>query len=236
MTMPTSPGRIVFFGDSICVGQGVSVHHSWAVALSRMVEARFLGGGLPPPIVTNASVNGNTTRMALERMPSDVQQGGVDILYVQFGLNDCNRWITDKGRPRVSRKAFAANLEEIIERGRVFGARRVLIATNHPTARAQLLGGVASSSFEDQRRLYNAEIRMLVANDPALTLVDLESAFMDHLQRDGVELSHLLLQDGLHLSERGHRLYERVISHSMRTVLDEVIGSALSSDTVEHKL
>ena len=37
--------------------------------------------------------------------------------------------------PRVSEAAFIANLIEMIERGRVFGAREIILATNHRTLR-----------------------------------------------------------------------------------------------------
>ena len=62
-------------------------------------------------VVANASVNGTTTRQALERMGYEVQSHGVDVLIVQFGMNDCNFWETDRGLPRVSPEAFAGRLE-----------------------------------------------------------------------------------------------------------------------------
>ena len=33
--------RFAFFGDSICVGQGVSPHKTWAARLSAQVEAQL---------------------------------------------------------------------------------------------------------------------------------------------------------------------------------------------------
>lgn len=71
--------------------------------------------------------------MALERMPVDVQSHGVDIILIQFGLKYCNLWETDRGLPRVCKKSFQANLEEIIDRTKIFGYRHVLLNTNHPT-------------------------------------------------------------------------------------------------------
>ena len=123
--------QLVFFGDSICNGQGVSIYRGWVTRLSAVAEA--LSGELGYEIiVVNASVNGSTTRQALERMPYEVQSHGVDILLVQFGLNDCNFWVTDRGLPRVSPEGFEANLVEIIQRGFHFGAKAVFLHTNHP--------------------------------------------------------------------------------------------------------
>lgn len=57
----------VLFGDSIAVGQKISVHETWAVSLSRALA------DIDPDIVfQNASVNGDTTRLALDRLGNQV--------------------------------------------------------------------------------------------------------------------------------------------------------------------
>jgi acyl-CoA thioesterase I len=73
-------------------------------------------------MVANPSINRNTTRMALERMAYDVQTQDPHVVLVQFAMNDCNYWETDRGLPRVSPAAFKAKLHEIILRARTFGA------------------------------------------------------------------------------------------------------------------
>jgi len=89
--LPNKPRiRIFFFGDSICFGQGVSPHFTWVTRLSRALDERL--SSRADVLTQNPSVNGNTTRMALERMPYDVQSHAPDVLYIQFGLNDCNGW------------------------------------------------------------------------------------------------------------------------------------------------
>src|SRR5262249_48118231 len=146
--------RLIFFGDSICVGQGVSIHKGWvarlAAHISDIAEAR--GRDI---VVINASINGNTTRQALERMPYDVQSHGVDYMIVQFGLNDCNYWESDRGIPRVSPKAFAANLDEIIARASIFGAIRIVVHTNHPTTRTENPFPHTTVTYEQSNRRYN---------------------------------------------------------------------------------
>ena len=83
--------RIFFFGDSICVGQYVSLHKGWVTQLSAAFadfgEAR--GHRIS---VTNASASGRITREALERMPYEIQSQHPDIVIIQFGMNDCNHW------------------------------------------------------------------------------------------------------------------------------------------------
>jgi lysophospholipase L1-like esterase len=93
--------------DSICFGQGVSPHLTGVVRLSAALNARYQHA--LDIIIQNPSVNGNTTRLALERMPYDIQSHTPHVLFVQCGMNDCNVWQTDKGHPRVSKAAFGAH-------------------------------------------------------------------------------------------------------------------------------
>jgi len=188
--------RLAFFGDSIFVGQYVSPHLAWVTRLSAEIDARFPGRF----VVMNASVNGNTTRMALERMHFDVLSHGPAFVAVQFGLNDCNRWESDRGLPRVSPDAFAANLAEIVARAQAFGAEVVLL-TNHPTRKGE--------RYDADARAYNERIREVGAE-----VVDVERALEG---REG-----LLLDDGIHLSERGHDAYLEVATPPLLAALATV--------------
>lgn len=197
--------RFAFFGDSICVGQGVSPHKTWAARLSARIEAQLAAAGRRV-CVLNPSINGDTTRKALERIAFDIQAAGVDAILVQFGLNDANRWETDRGLPRVSEAAFAANLEEIIARARANGAGPVLLNTNHPTTRDVHHFPHYPATYESGNRRYNQIIRDVAARDNKIVLTDIEAAFLQRT-RAGTPLASLLLADGLHLSEAGHDLY-----------------------------
>jgi acyl-CoA thioesterase-1 len=221
---PRSPIRTVFFGDSICFGQGVSLHRGWVTRaaaglaeLSERLNRDFL--------VVNASINGNTTRQALERMPYDVQSNGVDVLIVQFGMNDCNYWQTDRGLPRVSPHAFSANLEEIAARAIAFGARKILLNTNHPTSRDAEQMPFAAVSYEESNRRYNELIRTAAATlDPEIVVLnDLERAFAHATDGSPERLSELLLPDGLHLSALGHDLYFDVVYPVLEAVVSEML-------------
>lgn len=214
------PIRVFFFGDSVCFGQGVSLYKGWVTRISAELDA--LSGTLGQDVlVVNASVNGNTTRQALERMPYDVQSHGVDVLIVQFGMNDCNHWQTDRGHPRVSRPAFRANLDEIVDRAVTFGARRILLNTNHPTARDVEPMPASAITYQESNRLYNATIREVAASHSGIVrLNDVERAFLEAVE-SGDSLDSLLLSDGIHPSERGHELYFQVVSPAVRSALVE---------------
>lgn len=199
--------RVVFFGDSICFGQLISPHLGWVTRVGAKLAARAQIEGYSVR-VTNNSISGNTTRMALERMPFDVQAHGVDLCVVQFGMNDCNHWQTDFGLPRVSPAGFRANLDEIIERLRRSGAQRIVLHTNHPTTRTKQEMAGSGKTYQQWNDAYNALIRAVAieAGEDVL-LNDIAAAWANRLAAGRHSVTDLVLQDGLHLSEAGHNLY-----------------------------
>ncbi|WP_133126951.1 SGNH/GDSL hydrolase family protein [Legionella nagasakiensis] len=224
--------RYFIFGDSICVGQGVSINKGWVVRIAQDIEIFNLKNS-KNILLANSSRNGNTTRQALERMPYDVQSQGVEILSIQFGLNDCNYWDTDNGLPRVSPKSFEANLEEIIARGVVFGAKKIMIHTNHPTLRDSVKSGFLSHSYDENNRIYSQIIRKIAHNNEYVTLIDIEKKFNQFCENESVELKSLLLPDGLHLSVLGHELYYKSISPYINEVLNYISNIKASASLNE---
>lgn len=213
--------RFVFFGDSICVGQGVSIHKGWVPRIAASITDAI--GDDADLVVVNASVNGNTTRQALERMPYDVQSHGVDILLVQFGMNDCNYWATDNGGPRVSRRAFEANLEEIIQRGRRFGASKVFLNTNHPTSRTTEVMKPTQLTYQQSNAEYNEAIRAVAERLGDIHLFDVEKHFWEVIETRQLKVEDCLLSDGLHLSELGHDIYYELLSAPLMAAVEQQI-------------
>lgn len=172
---------IVCIGDSITYGQYLKPP---AQAWPRLIERHDIFA---------AGVSSDTTRLGLERFPRDVQEVEPAGVVIQFGHNDSNRWETDRGLPRVSRGAFEANLIEMVDRCRAFGARPFLCAIT-PSYR--------SEQHAKDVETYN-DVVSLVAWNEKVDFIDVRTAF-------GTERS-LLLEDGLHLSESGHQLYAQVV-------------------------
>ena len=229
--MLEKPLRVVFFGDSICYGQHVSLHSGWVSQLAARLEvaARSQGAAV---CVANASVNGNTTRMALERMAHDVQKDGADVLLIQFGLNDCNYWQSDCGVPRVSPRAFAANLEEIVSRAEAFGVGRVLLNNNHPTARDQEPLAGFGRPYERSNERYNEITRALARELGArVQFTDVEAAFRRGTQGSRERLLELLRPhpDLLHLNQAGHDFYVELLAPVLERALGDVIASRRTS-------
>ncbi len=202
--------KVFFFGDSICFGQGISIHKGWVTQISSRLDS--LSSRLNTPIlVVNSAVNGRTTRQALLDMPYEIQTYSPDILIVQFGMNDCNYWESDKGNPRVSPKAFAANLEEILMRAFSFGSKKVILNTNHVTGRDNHVFPYTNITYQNSNEIYNNIIRntaSIYKNNVILN--DMEKIFQNTAKtRD--ELMELVLEDLLHLSKKGHDIYYKTI-------------------------
>jgi len=202
------PITIVFMGDSITEGQ--YVHHSqrWTERVTR--EIRTFASDLIDTDQLhffNRGISGETTRQGLERFPRDVQVLQPNVMTLQFGLNDCNCWDTDRGLPRVSEAAYRANLLEMIARARAFGAAHIILSTNHPTLRHRKL--ICGQTLEERRVQYNEIVRE-VAKEANVILCDIEKAFAN-VDRD--QLSTMLLPepDVLHLSQLGHEKYASAI-------------------------
>jgi lysophospholipase L1-like esterase len=158
-------------------------------------------------LLVNSSVNGNTTRLALERMPYDLQSHSPNVVIVQFGMNDCNYWVSDKGVPRVSPKSFEANIHEIIDRCYVFGASQVFLNSNHPTTRDFEKMPHTNVSYEESNKQYNGILRKVAKDRSDIIFNDLEQVFTECLEKEKVKLEDCLLPDKLHLSVKGHDLY-----------------------------
>jgi len=213
---------VVFMGDSITEGQ--YVHHSlrWAELVSVRLKRTFADRMDPEQHCYYChGVSGETTRQGLERFPKHVQQFRPDVMTLQFGLNDCNCWDTDAGLPRVSEAAYRANLVEMIDRARRFGAKRIILSTNHPTLRVRQLA--CGQTLEERRVVYNRIVRE-VSQTTGVTLCDIETAFARFSRED---LQDLLLPepDVLHLSPAGHRVYLDAIYPLLEDAIDSLLSN-----------
>lgn len=211
---------IVFFGDSITEGQYVAPPGRWVDIVSGELLLRYRNDPLNLLLLVRG-VSGETTRQALERFPRDLQAHTPDIVTLQFGLNDCNCWLTDHGLPRVGEAAYRANLVEMIARARHFGAREIILSNNHPTLRHKpLLDGL---TLEQRRRRYNAIVAE-VASETGVTYCDIEAGFAGFGETTLAE--HLLpYPDLLHLSEAGHRVYAALIAPYVERAVERIAAA-----------
>lgn len=91
---------IACIGDSCTFGQNVKAVEAWPHVLHELTGHD----------VRNLGVNGDTTRLGLERWHRDVDLSKPDVVVIQFGHNDANLW---HERVRVSVEAYRDNLHEM---------------------------------------------------------------------------------------------------------------------------
>lgn len=208
--------NIYFFGDSISFGQDMSVERTWVNRIGEHLRKNYQGGVM----VQNLSINGNTTRMALERMPYDIQSHEVDILVVGFGMNDCNYWETDRGLPRVSPQAFKANMNEIVQRAYANGVKRVVLHTNHTSPRGKQMCGQAFS-YKESNAKYNDIIREVAEENRESLFTDIEKKIGEYLEENHKRDEDIVLEDRVHLSALGHELYFRIMLPVVEKAIQE---------------
>lgn len=175
--------NIFIFGDSIAYGQLVSVNKTWAHKVADWLDNQY--------VIQNSSIMGNTTRDALNRIYNDVLFRSPNIVYVQFGMNDCNIWQTENGVCRVERKTYISNIEEIVQRCISYNAS-VIVGNNHPSNK--------NLEYDLRNSEYNELIRDY-CNKYNIPLMDNE------LYCKSYDINDILLPDGIHLSEFGHDVY-----------------------------
>ncbi len=217
---------LVHMGDSITFGQYVDASVRWTTLVELAVRDELPDGVELHSI--NRGVSGETTRMGLERFPADVQSLEPDVMTLQFGLNDSNCWQTDRGLPRVSERAFVANLVEMIERGRRFGAGEIILATNHRTLRRIPLP--SGEVYEEANARYS-ELAREVAAEAGVALCDIRARF-EPMEDEELERMLLPYPDHLHLSQEGNAVY----ANAILPYVDRAVSAAIErGDVLERR-
>ena len=218
MTVSKQIKKFYLFGDSICYGQLVSSHKTWTNSLAEALEE--YAGDNTSYIVQNAGINGNTTRQALERLYYDVTSHMPDYVLIQFGMNDCNYWESDRGLPRVSHDGFIANIKEIIEKCFASGVTHCFVNTNHPSLKGKL--SHINKSYDESNREYSELLGNFFKKNKneKVTLIDIRTIWDKYLYKNSnLKLSNFLLDDGIHLSEAGHELYKKTV---VKTIISKI--------------
>jgi len=218
--------KIYIFGDSIAFGQHIPVHETWVVKVSQGLNNTYRPRGVQL-LFQNPSICGNTTHQALDRMNYDVIQHRPEILVIQFGLNDCNYWLTDNGVPRVSPLSFAANIQEMVIRGKNAGIKQIIVNTNHPTTRINQILPKKHITYQMSNSQYNQIIRDTVKtiDDDSVHLNDIEMKIEELLSKKKTSVRDIVLPepDQLHLSLTGHMLYDQIMKEELIKVINIVI-------------
>ena len=121
-TVPCLAGKpvILVLGDSLSAGYGIEADAAWPALLQQRLVAQKRSYK-----VINASVSGDTTRTALNRLPHALNNHQPRIVIVAVGANDGLR-----GLPF---NEMRASLLSIVQRSKEQGAKVVLVGVRLPT-------------------------------------------------------------------------------------------------------
>ncbi len=206
--------NFVFFGDSIFVGQYISIEKIFVNKI-----ANFFSKTNKNLIFHNRSINGCTSRQALERMQYDVFGLCPNIVNIQFGINDCNVWETDSGHPRVAVQSYINNIIEMIDRCLFKKVNYIIINSNHPLNRHTKLPN-SKFSYEQMNSKYNNELRKKLKDyNKKVLFFDIRKEVIKSYHSTKKKYEYLV-DDGVHLSQNGHDFYFEKFSRFLKNKIN----------------
>lgn len=208
--------KVVAFGDSttakrVVDGQPLSV---WADLLNEHVSIHAINAGIP----------GNNTNDARARFERDVLSKRLDVVVIQFGINDAavDVWKNPSAtESRVSQSDYVANLRFFISELKRRDVKVYLMTPNPAawTPKLKQLYGKPPYDVEDEDgfnvllKRYAQAARDL-ANETDTPLIDVYQHFQAYGSQSGQSVSDLLL-DGMHPNAVGHRMIAGLLFDEM---------------------
>lgn len=80
-------------------------------------------------------------------------------------------------------------------------------------------------TYAESNANYNEIIRKVADENKNIKFVDMEKAFIDYCQRDGVSLDELVLPDQIHLSQKGHEIYLETFYPKLKEYINKLLNS-----------
>lgn len=180
---------IIFFGDSLTFGYGVSKQNSWVYKLTQKLSFSSL----------NKACNGDTTTSMLSRYYNDVLIHFPSKIFIMGGTNDLLL-----GRPAIS---IINNLEIMIKDALNINSEVII---GIPPV---IIGEMANALFSSSHLYTYAENELIILKNKLIELcanykVEFINFYDLTLDKNNIYL------DGLHLTSSGHELmYKEALLH-----------------------
>ncbi|MDR2051485.1 MAG: GDSL-type esterase/lipase family protein [Deltaproteobacteria bacterium] len=190
--------KIVCLGDSLTYGYEVRRSAVWTTLAGRESGA----------LVLNRGVNGMMTSGMLERFRRDVLEERPDAALLMGGANDILFELDAAGAEN--------NMADMARRAREAGIRP-FIGIPAPFCPPVRKDWRSMADFPGAAPLYEAYIQRLYAlsEENAYERADFYGAVLKHAAESGEDLRSLY-HDGLHLNERGHRVFAACLVRTLR--------------------
>jgi len=162
-SQPASRPTIVVLGDSLSAAYGIPTERGWIALLRQRLQASGYRYG-----VVNASVSGETTRGAGERVDQLIALHKPDLLIVELGGND--------GLRGIALQEMKRNLDNIVTRAVAAGCRVLLVQMKLPPNYGRAYTDRFESIYADIARSTGAALAPFIlesiAGDPELMQAD----------------------------------------------------------------
>jgi acyl-CoA thioesterase-1 len=172
---------VLALGDSLTEGAGVSPEQAWPNLLAAKTGWTVVNGGK----------SGDTSAMALARLPQLLDEHHPALVLVTLGGNDMLR--------RLPQEETVANLESIISLIKAHNAKVVLLATPNPSLMGAVFHNLSAPDF------YRA-----IAQQQNVALI--EDAIPEVLSDPELKV------DPLHPNAAGHALLAEKIHHALKNL------------------
>lgn len=182
--------RILFFGDSLTAGYGLSnpVQHSFPALIQLKINAENLDY-----VTVNAGLSGDTTASSLSRL-SNWLSNPIDVFVLALGANDLIRGLAPAHTQ--------SNLQEIIDQ----------VRKRYPSVKVLLLGMQLPLWVPGQRAI---EFRQLYKNLAEQNQIPLLPFLLDGV----AGIKHLNMHDGVHPLAEGYKIIAEKVWPVLRPLL-----------------
>lgn len=193
---PAADARLLDGATLVTLGDSLTAMGSWPQTVAEELNM----------VLVNSGVGGDTSADALARFQRDVVNKDPDFVLIGLGTNDFIREGQGNTTPRVSPEQFRTNLQTMIDGVKALDAVPILITA--PYVRNDAYPPV--SNYEDIGGLNPAldvyiEVVRQLAKDNNIGLIDI------HKICDDYPLTEFLISDGVHLADKGNRVYADAI-------------------------
>jgi len=207
---PSTPARIVFFGDSITEA-GVAPG-GYVTLVSDSLKQGYPNRSIE---VIGAGISGHKVPDLQERLVRDVLAKEPTHVVIYIGINDVWHFYQFEGATGTEPEVFEQGLRDLITAMQQAGAE-VLLCT--PSVIGEDPG---SDTPVNQRLMEYAEISRGVASTSGAHLCDLRAAFETYLQTHNPDKAYegILTSDGVHLNDTGNRFVAGLMLDHLRPLL-----------------
>lgn len=182
--------RILFFGDSLTAGYGLS--NPDQQSFPALLQGKINEAGLQYETI-NAGLSGDTTGGGLQRLSYWIQQP-LDVFVLELGANDMIKGLSPENAKQ--------NLQQIIHE----------VSTRHPHTKLLMLGMQLPLWVPGQRAVEFRQVYQELATNNQMTFVP--------FLLDGVAgIAHLNMHDGIHPLAEGYQIIAEKVWPILKDIL-----------------